>query len=148
MRTLAVLAVVAASACTSTTVISSRPAGAHLYLDGVYKGDTPYTHSETTFVWTKHAVRLEKDGYKESRGMIYADNWNVAGVLASIFCFLPGLLFSTEYRPSYEFSLEPAQPAYPGATYPPPHSSELSGARPARLFAARVPGAAASAPAA
>lgn len=114
-----------ASACTSSTVISSRPTGANVYVDGMDIGPSPAQWSSTVWAGTKNNVRLTLPGYSDAQSIISADQWSVGRVVVSVLCFLPGLLWSTDYRPSYEFALQPLQtysPGYPppGYGYPPP----------------------------
>jgi hypothetical protein len=118
--------------CTSTTTISSRPTGANVTVDGQNLGPAPALWSNTVWAGTKNQVRLSMPGYQDVNTTIAADQWSVGRVVASVLCFLPGLLWSTDYRPEYEFSLQPAggyavpgelPPGYyppPPTTYPPP----------------------------
>ncbi|MDX2013164.1 MAG: PEGA domain-containing protein [Myxococcaceae bacterium] len=122
------LAVALASGCTSSTIINSRPPGATVTVDGQNLGQAPAQWSETVWAGTKNTVRLSLPGYNDTNATIAADQWSVGRVIASVLCFLPGLLWSTDYRPSYEFALQPAagggwyqQPGQmPPGYYPPP----------------------------
>ena len=119
---------VLASACTSSTIIASRPAGANVFVDGHDLGQAPAQWSETVWAGTKNTVRLSLPGYNDTNATIAADQWSVGRVIASVLCFLPGLLWSTDYRPSYEFALQPAAGGgwyqapgqMPPGYYPPP----------------------------
>ena len=106
--TAALVALALTTGCTSTTLINSRPDGAAVSIDGVNVGKTPATWSSTVWVGTKNSVQLSAPGYQPTTSFISADQWNVGKLVISIICFLPGILFSTEYRPSYEFTLQPA----------------------------------------
>lgn len=118
MRLLLVLLLVLC-ACTSTTTINSRPTGAKVTVDGQYAGTTPTEWSQTVWANTKNHVRLQMPGYRELFTYISADDWQTGRVIASILCFLPGLLWSTEYKPTYEFVLEPEGGTVPVPTYAP-----------------------------
>jgi hypothetical protein len=117
--------------CTSTTVVNSRPQGARVYIDGAFIGEAPATHSDTVTASTKNMVRLEMPGYKETKGIIAADQWVTSRTALSIVCGLftlvglIGLLWSTEYRPSYEFTLTPEVGTIP--TYQPAPGYGTSG---------------------
>ena len=120
------LLVAFSSGCTSTTLINTRPTGARVEVDGRYIGDAPASYSETVTAWTRNQVRLTLAGYKQNIGFISADNWvgsKVAGsVILGLTC-LPligfiGLIWSTEYRPSYDFLLEPEVGTVPGYGVP------------------------------
>lgn len=131
MRWLTIAAVMCTSvSCTSSTLISSRPTGASVNVDGIDIGDSPAQWSSTVWAGTKNHVRLSLPGYADVMSTIAADQWSVGRVVVSVLCFLPGLLWSTDYRPSYEFTLQPTagtipvSPGYaPPAGYQPPPSS-------------------------
>jgi len=112
--------------CTSSTIISSRPTGANVVVDGQNLGEAPAQWSDTVWAGTKNNVQLSLPGYIDSRSIIAADQWSIGRVVVSVLCFFPGLLWSTDYRPSYEFALQPAagwnQPSgqMPPGYYPPP----------------------------
>ncbi|MDP3233746.1 MAG: PEGA domain-containing protein [Myxococcales bacterium] len=107
--------------CTSSTIINSRPDRAMVTVDGQNLGEAPAQWSDTVWAGTKNSVRLSMPGYRDTNAIISADQWSVGRVIISILCFLPGLLWSTDYRPSYEFALQPESGGYqaPGS-YPPP----------------------------
>ncbi len=108
--------------CTSSTIINSRPDRAMVSVDGQNLGEAPAQWSETVWAGTKNTVRLSLPGYRDANGIIAADQWSIGRVVISILCFLPGLLWSTDYRPSYEFALQPddnGYPAPPPGYYPP-----------------------------
>lgn len=114
--------------CTSTTTILSRPTGANVSVDGQNLGPAPALWSNTVWAGTKNHVRLSMQGYQDVNTTIAADQWSVGRVVASVLCFLPGLLWSTDYRPEYEFALQPAggygvPGELPPGYYPPPSSS-------------------------
>ncbi|MDF2615121.1 MAG: hypothetical protein K0S71_2907 [Clostridia bacterium] len=56
---------------TYTINISSEPAGAYVYIGGIYRGQTPY---KTTLPVGDYAVLLEKDGYETYNTNIIIDN--------------------------------------------------------------------------
>jgi hypothetical protein len=137
MRFLGVLVVVSlVTACTSTTVINSRPQGARLYLNGQYVGATPYTMSDTKIVGSTTTVRLEAQGYETLDGSITRNEQFDAGAcIGGVFLLFP-FLWIQGYHPMHTFELRPAggyqppPPAYvppqpqpyapPQPTYPPP----------------------------
>ncbi len=127
----------ASMACTSTTVVNSRPQGARVFIDGAFVGEAPATHSETVTASTKNMVRLEMPGYKEAKGIIAADQWNGAKVAGSVVCGLLslvgfiGLLWSTEYKPTYEFTMVPETGGMPGNYAPAPGYGPPTGYQPA-----------------
>ncbi len=130
LKAILIAFLVTSTACTSTTVVNSRPQGARVYIDGAFIGEAPATHSDTVTATTKNLVKLELPGYKQTNGIIAADQWVTSKVVFSVICGaftligLVGLLWSTEYRPSYEFTLAPdvgTVPNYaPAPGYGPP----------------------------
>lgn len=130
MKRATLLAAAVLTGCTSTTVINSNPDHAQVLIDGAPRGETPFTYAEQVNAGTRHQLTLRKAGYRDLNTYIAADQWNVGKVIISALFCLPGLFFSSEYPPGYNFSLEPAQPqpypqTYPGGypsnqAYPPP----------------------------
>ena len=51
--------------CAGGTTIKSNPSGAKVYLDGQYKGATPYYHIDITFTGAPRMLTLKKEGYKD-----------------------------------------------------------------------------------
>lgn len=128
MRSLLLIVVAFAAGCASTTVINTQPPGAMVIMDGATWGQTPYAFTETVSVFTKHVVTLHRDGFQDLTAVIAADQWQTGKVVLSILCFWPGLFFSTEYAPAYNFTMMPAGPMMmpppPGGQPPPPPISE------------------------
>lgn len=54
------------AACSHTSLIRSDPPGAHLYIDGVYKGLTPYSWETSNGAYPSMTaeIRIEKKGYE------------------------------------------------------------------------------------
>lgn len=110
------------SACTSTTLINTRPSGAHIEVDGRYIGESPASWSETVTATTRNHVNYSLAGYKPGVGSIAADQWTGSKVAGSVILGLTclpligfvGLIWSTDYKPSYEFLLEPDAGGVPG----------------------------------
>ncbi len=112
------------TACTSTTVINSRPQGAKLYLNGQYMGATPYTMSDTKVVGSTTTVRLEYPGYETLDGSISRnEQFDVGACIGGVFLLFP-FLWIQGYYPAHTFELRPAggyqPPPPPAQGYPPP----------------------------
>jgi hypothetical protein len=111
-------------ACTSSTVINSRPQGAKVYLNGEYVGVTPYTMSDTKITGSSTQVRLEYPGYQPHvTNIARNEEFDVGACIGGVFLLVP-FLWIMGYRGSHTYELMPGggyPPAgYPPAGYPPP----------------------------
>jgi hypothetical protein len=107
MRFAFAVLLVTAAGCASTTVLSTQPPGATVQLDGMMLGQTPFTFTETVSVFTKHMLVMRKDGFEDLSATIQPDQWQAGKIVLSILCFVPGLFWSTEYPPAYNFVMVP-----------------------------------------
>ena len=94
--------------CASSTLIMSNPPGAKLYLDGQFKGETPYTYSDRAAAGTLRAVTLKKEEYKDFNGTIKREQLSVGALIGGIFLLIP-LIWILEYPPQYNFEMEKMQ---------------------------------------
>ncbi len=96
--------------CSSSTQITSDPAGAEALVDGQPVGQTPVQFSEgSVWLWTKHQVTLKKKGYEQYTGQMAAGintPMLVFGIICGLFT-LCGFAFITigEYKPVYHYVL-------------------------------------------
>ena len=96
------------TACSSTTVINSQPTGAKLYMDGSYKGQTPYTYSDTKIVGSTTQIRLSLDGYSDFYGSLTrSEQLDVGALIGGIFVWIP-FLWIMDYNPDHTYILIPA----------------------------------------
>lgn len=91
--------------CASATVIKSNPPEAKLYLDGQFKGETPYTYSDRAAAGTMRTVTLKKEGYKDFTGHIKREQLSVPALIGGILVLIP-LIWVLEYPPEYTFEME------------------------------------------
>ncbi len=100
-------AVILFSSCASTTMITSKPSGAKIYMDGEYVGTTPYKHKDTKIVGTRTNVELKKEGYEafttELRKNEKAD---VGAIIGGVFFLVP-FLWTMKYNPDHNYELIP-----------------------------------------
>jgi hypothetical protein len=123
------------TACTSSTIISSQPAGARLFLNGEPVGATPYTMSDTKIVGASTTVRLEYPGYEVYNSVIQrTEEFDVGACIGGVLIWIP-FLWIMGYKPQHNYQLVPMgggwqQPpqGYPPAGYPP------AGYPPARAY--------------
>lgn len=101
-----IMVIVFVSACASSTVISSRPPGAEVYMDNIKKGKTPLTYSDTAVAGTAKAIRLEKPGYKSLDTVIRKDKFEIGPCIGGILILFP-FIWVLGYQEAYDFELEP-----------------------------------------
>ena len=98
------------TSCVSTTMIHSKPSNAKLYIDGEYKGETPYTHKDTKIVFSSTDVKLIKEGYKDYFATFKRDEEiDVAPVIVGFFFLWPVWLWAMKYDPVRTYELEPIE---------------------------------------
>ncbi len=111
------------SACASSTLIKSSPAGAKVYLDGEMVGRTPYTMSDTKIVGSSTRVRLLLDGYEPYDANISrSEDFQVGACIGGVLVLVP-FLWIMGYRAEHSYELSPANqamPVTPGYPQPPP----------------------------
>lgn len=113
MRTAAMLLAVAVlfASCSSTTLIQSDPNGAKVYMNGEYKGVTPFSYSDTKIVGSTTDVRLELEGY-ETLHTVLARNEraDVGAIIGGLFFLFP-FLWTMKYNPVHTYELRPIKSA-------------------------------------
>jgi hypothetical protein len=110
MRSLAWLLAlsVAASACISSTVITSHPPGANVYLNGVPSGTTPVAMEDTHISGTMTRLRLELPGYEPFETVITRNEEIDGGALVGGIVLLVPFLWLLRYKPLHEYDLVPS----------------------------------------
>lgn len=93
------------SGCASATVIRSNPPGAKLYVDGQFKGETPYTYVDRSAAGTARTVRLEKQGYEDLSGSIKREKLSIPALIGTIFVIIP-VIWILEYPPEHTFEMK------------------------------------------
>lgn len=98
--------------CNATTKIVSQPEGARVILNEQKElGHTPLDIEAQVFMWTRHTVRLEKDGYQSTDLVLQSESpvsiRYAAVCVCSLLTLWPlGLLADFE-EPLYTVTLEP-----------------------------------------
>jgi hypothetical protein len=115
--------------CSSTTVIDTVPNGAKLYMNGMYKGITPYTYSDTKILGSTTQLKFEKEGFEPLVAVLKRDEKaDVGAIIGGIFFLFP-FLWTMEYDPMHTFELRQG-----GATTPTQSKEiQLSGAKAEKL---------------
>lgn len=95
------------SGCASSTLITSDPSGAKLFIDGRHVGATPFIYSDTKIVGSKTTVRLEKEGYEPLNTFFTrTEEVDVGAVVGGIFVW-PVFLWTMKYYPDHYYELYP-----------------------------------------
>ncbi len=92
-------------ACVSSTLITSSPTGARVYIDGQRLGKAPATQRDTAVAGTARTVVLKLDGYHDAVGTIRKEETNAFRVISCV--FLVPCLWVLQYPDQYVFELEP-----------------------------------------
>lgn len=95
------------SSCVSSTMISSNPSGARIYVDGQPMGTTPFLYSDTKIVGSTTTVKLEKEGF-EPFNTIFSrtEQADVGAIVAGVFVWVP-FLWVMKYNPMHSYELKP-----------------------------------------
>ncbi len=102
-----------ATGCYSTTNIYSKPGNARVTLDHKRSlGRTPVELEEQVWLWTRHAITVDKEGYEAQTIQISSDGLNFAYVavcVCTLGVMLP-IMFASSYPKQYIVELEPETP--------------------------------------
>lgn len=113
--------------CTSSTLISTRPAGAKLYVNGQYKGVTPYSYSDTKIVGTTTDLRFEQDGYEPLQvPLVRNERADGGAIVGGIFLLFP-FLWTMKYDPEHAYELRPLSGSQPAVAPPASTAAPLYG---------------------
>lgn len=113
------------SSCSSSTLINSQPAGAKLYVNGQYKGTTPYQYSDTKIVGSVTDLRIEKDGFEPLQiPLVRNEQADAGAIVGGVFLLFP-FLWTMKYDPDHTYQLRTLSgvdqpvPTPPGTTAAP-----------------------------
>lgn len=96
------------TSCGSTTLISSEPSGAKLYIDGEPMGTTPYSYRDKKIVGSTTSLRFEKAGYESLDVSLTRDEEvDVGAIIGGIFVLVP-FLWIMKYKPTHTYELTEA----------------------------------------
>lgn len=117
------------SSCSSSTVITSQPAGAKLFVNGQYKGTTPYQYSDTKIVGSTTDLRLEKDGFEPLQvPLVRNERADAGAIVGGVFLLFP-FLWTMKYNPDHTYQLRSLNGVdQPVATTPASMAQPLYGA--------------------
>lgn len=93
------------ASCSSTTLLTSKPSGAKVYLNGEPVGTTPYSHSDTKIVGTSTSLKLVKEGYEPINTYLTRnEKVNVGAIIGGCFFLFP-FLWTMDYNPSHNYEM-------------------------------------------
>lgn len=113
MKSAALLVAVAVlfASCSSSTLIQSEPSGAKVYMNGEYKGVTPFPYSDTKIVGSTTEIRLEKEGYEPLYTMLSRnESADVGAIIGGVFFLFP-FLWTMKYNPVHTYELRSQESA-------------------------------------
>jgi hypothetical protein len=113
--------------CTSSTLITTQPAGAKVYMNGQYKGTTPYSHSDTKIVGSSTDLRFEREGYEPFQTVLVRNERADAGaIVGGVFLLFP-FLWTMKYDPEHTYELRPLDGNQPVLSPPASTAAPLYG---------------------
>lgn len=128
----AVLAVVFFNSCASSTLITSEPPGAELFVNGRHVGKTPFTYTDTRILGNKVDITIEKEGYIPLRTFFTrTEDVDVGAVVGGLFVW-PAFLWAMKYNPEHFYELAPifADKAPEDQLLPPPPPQPYQAVKP------------------
>ena len=94
------------SGCASTTLFTTDPTGATVYIKEKAKGTTPYKYSDTKIVFSSTPISFKKEGYKDLNVVLKrSERPSAAAIFSGLFLYFP-LLWSGEYKENHSYKLE------------------------------------------
>ncbi len=113
-----------ATACSSSTMIHTRPSGASLYIDDEPVGVTPYLMSDTKIVGSTTRIRAELPGYEPLQVAIQRnEKFSVGACIGGVLVLVP-FLWIMGYRDSHHYELRPLAGGGWEHQQPPPGTAE------------------------
>ena len=95
------------SSCASSTIITSIPSEAKIYLNGEYVGKTPYKHRDTKIVGSTNTVRIELEGFETFETTFSKDEeFDVGAFFGGLFLLVP-FLWIMKYKKAHLYELRP-----------------------------------------
>ena len=94
--------------CSSTTLLTSTPPGAEIYIDDNFKGTTPYKHTDISISGSQKIVEIYKEGYDDFRTILTKKGRAHGGaIVGGIFLIIP-FIWVVQYNLEYKYELTPS----------------------------------------
>lgn len=91
--------------CASSTMITSTPTEADVYVNGALKGKTPYKHEDEEIIFTKTQIELRKEGYQNLGTTITRNEEIMIEPVVVGFFFWPVWLWVMGYSEEHHYDL-------------------------------------------
>jgi len=91
--------------CSSTVKIQSMPGEAKVYIDGEYKGVTPYSQRDTKPFFLPGQLKLSKEGYEDFTIDLKKDKFSTANCIGGVLVWVP-FLWVLEYENEKTYELK------------------------------------------
>ena len=100
------LVVLFSFSCASSTIINSIPSGAKVYVDGEYRGSTPYYYKDQKIIYSSTYLKLKKKGYDDFNISFQRNEEFAPGpCVGAVLVYFP-VLWIMKYRPERTYELE------------------------------------------
>lgn len=97
------------ASCASSTMITTVPGDAKIYINGEYVGQTPYKHKDSKIVGSSNTIRVEKEGYETYNDTFSKDEKVAVGpLIGGIFLLVP-FLWIMKYEKGRIYDLRPVE---------------------------------------
>lgn len=108
-KALSLALILLATSCASSTMITTVPGNAKIYINGEYVGQTPYKHKDSKIVGSSNTIRVEKEGYETYNDTFSKDEKVAVGpLIGGIFLLVP-FLWIMKYEKGRIYDLRPVE---------------------------------------
>jgi len=91
--------------CSSTTMLTTIPKNAKVYINDEYAGTTPYEYKDSKIMFSKNYVRIEKEGYEIFNTSFSRDeDVEIGAIVGGVFLVVP-FLWTLKYKPTHNYEL-------------------------------------------
>ncbi len=91
--------------CSSTTMLTTIPKNAKVYINDEYMGTTPFKYKDSKIMFSKNYVRIEKEGYETFNTSFSRDeDVEIGAIVGGVFFIVP-FLWTLKYKPTHNYEL-------------------------------------------
>jgi hypothetical protein len=91
--------------CKSSVKINTIPAGAKVYIDGEYRGETPYVQTDSKSFLSNTTLRLTKEGYTDFTTPLVKDQFSATACCGGVLFLVP-FLWIMDYSPEKTYEMK------------------------------------------
>lgn len=114
------------SGCASSTLLSTTPSDADVYIQGQRRGTTPYTYSDRKIVGASTMITFKKEGYEDYNATIRKTKRLNVGALLSGMLFIYPWFWLLGYDRAHSYDLAEAVAVTEPAADPEPTEKEIT----------------------